>query len=102
MSTGGSQVCADSVPATRKNCRCRRSACSRSESASPHIQLEKSRDLTGVTWRQCCGNQARRKFHARFQALAAFETGISKRKTGSEPGFSALLLVDRLSLRVED
>src|SRR5262249_52144195 len=51
-STGGSQVWADSASATRKNWRCRRSACSRSESASPHIQLEKSRDLTGGKWRR--------------------------------------------------
>src|SRR6185369_4925441 len=51
-STGGSHVWTDSAPATRKNWRCRRSACSRSESASPHIQLEKSRDLTGGKWRR--------------------------------------------------
>src|SRR5882672_11465485 len=51
-STGGSQACTCSAPLARRNCRCRRSACSRSDSASVHIQLEKSRDLTGVKWRR--------------------------------------------------
>src|SRR4030081_538535 len=51
-STGGSQACTCSPPLARRNCRCRRSACSRSDSASVHIQLEKSRDLTGVKWRR--------------------------------------------------
>ena len=36
-----------------KNWRCRRWARSSMESASPHIQLEKSRDLTAVRWRRC-------------------------------------------------
>src|SRR3981189_3377248 len=49
---GGSQACTCSAPLARRNCRCRRSACSRSDSASVHIQLEKSRDLTGVKWRR--------------------------------------------------
>src|ERR1700694_3264266 len=52
MSTGGSQACTCSARLARKNCRWRRSACSRSASASVHIQLEKSRDLTGVKWRR--------------------------------------------------
>src|SRR2546422_4448007 len=51
-STGGSQACGCSAPAARRNCRCRRSACSRSDSASVHIRLEKSRDLTGGKWRR--------------------------------------------------
>src|SRR2546425_8034956 len=51
-STGGSQACGCSAPAARRNCRCRRSACSRSDSASVHIRLEKSRDLTDVKLRR--------------------------------------------------
>src|SRR3981189_955343 len=49
---GGSQACTCSAPLARRNRRCRRSACSRSDSASVHIRLEKSRDLTGVKWRR--------------------------------------------------
>src|SRR6266480_2847566 len=51
-STGGSQACTRSAPLARRNCRCRRSACSSSDSASVHIRLEKSRDLTGVRSRR--------------------------------------------------
>src|SRR5207247_1832390 len=51
-STGSSQACGCSAPAARRNCLCRRSACSRSDSASVHIRLEKSRDLTGGKWRR--------------------------------------------------
>src|SRR5262245_43814749 len=47
-STGGSQATTSCV----KNCRCKRCARSRIESASPSIQEEKSRDLTAVRWRR--------------------------------------------------
>src|SRR5690606_20907772 len=46
-STGGSQCGASAGPA-RSNWRCRRSACSSSDSASPQIQDEKSRDLMNL------------------------------------------------------
>src|SRR5688500_2782222 len=59
-STGGSQEWAAWV----KNWRCRRSARSSIDSASFHIQFEKSRDLTGVKWRRLSGVQARRKNYA--------------------------------------
>src|SRR5262245_5345124 len=68
-STGGSQELPDATSATRKNCRCRRSACSRSESASPHIQLEKSRDLTGGKLRRWLGESSPPQELRRFSAL---------------------------------
>src|SRR6266852_4969499 len=48
MSTGGSQATAAWV----KNWRCRRSARSSIDSASLHIQREKSREVIGVMWRR--------------------------------------------------
>src|ERR1051325_1152576 len=68
MSTGGSHATVACV----KNCRCRRSARSSIDSASLHIQLEMSRDLTGPRSGRKAPNQLQCKFRSEIGVRALF------------------------------
>src|SRR6185436_8779905 len=89
MSTGGSHATVACV----KNCRCRRSARSSIDRASLHIQLETSRDFTGLRSGRNAPIQSPRKirskaafgalFHLLEQPLAE---GDDRRPVGNDLG----------------
>src|SRR4051812_3458020 len=80
MSIGGSHA----VWRLVKNCRCRRSARSSIDKASPHIQLERSRDFTGVRWRRIGRNQDGCKNGSRKAVSLATIRGAAERVPPSE------------------